>query len=115
MRRVFFAQVISGDYGHSIFQAAYACDRFERVWRELQYQGPAVVKAEIESQIGKIVKEGILPQLGDVNIEEVFLRIGFVHRWPIESDVSLQLALSLFSTLFHLLTCARSLPLAIFH
>lgn len=31
-------QIVSGDYGNSIFQAAYACDRFERVWRELQYQ-----------------------------------------------------------------------------
>mmetsp|Transcript_7591 Transcript_7591/g.22374 ORF Transcript_7591/g.22374 Transcript_7591/m.22374 type:complete len:677 (+) Transcript_7591:106-2136(+) len=81
-------QVISGDYGHGIFQAAYACDRFERVWRELQYQGPDVVKAEIQAQIGKIVEAGILPQLGEVEIEEVFLRIGWVHRWHIEAHVS---------------------------
>lgn len=103
-------QVVSGDYGNSIFQAAYACDRFERVWRELQYQGPAVVKAEIEAQIAKIVELGILPQLGPVEIEQcvqlrptqpipfhstsrvtfcrVYLRIGWVHRWHIEAHVS---------------------------
>eukprot|EP00038_Savillea_parva_P006238 m.162470 g.162470 ORF g.162470 m.162470 type:complete len:518 (+) comp12195_c0_seq1:62-1615(+) len=81
-------QIISGDYGHSIFQAAYACDRFERVWRELQYQGPDVVKDELKSQILKLVQEGVVPRLKDVEIEEVWVRIGWVHRWHIETHVS---------------------------
>ena len=36
-----------GDYGNGIFQAGYACDRFERVWRELQFQGPEVVREQV--------------------------------------------------------------------
>ena len=79
-------QVISGDYGNGVFQAAYACDRFERVWRELQFQGPAVVKAEIEAQLSKI--STVLPGLDKVNIEEIHLRNGFVHRWHVETHVS---------------------------
>jgi len=78
-------QVISGDYGGGVFQAAYACDRFERVWRELQYQGPAVVKQELESQLAKIK----LPNDRKTpTIDTVHLRSGFVHRWHIESHVN---------------------------
>lgn len=80
-------QIISGDYGNSIFQAGYACDRFERVWRELQFQGPDVMRAEVIKQLDRLA-DTVLPELKGVFIEEVMLRIGFVHRWQIEAHVS---------------------------
>ena len=80
-------QVISGDYGGGIFQAAYACDRFEKVWRELQYQGPDVVKNEIKKQLTRISDLKKPPQGWDC-IEEVYIRIGFVHRWHNEAHVT---------------------------
>jgi len=80
-------QIISGDYGGGIFQAAYACDRFERVWRELQYQGPDVVKDEIKRQLTRITDLESPPDGWDA-IEEVYIRIGFVHRWHLEAHVA---------------------------
>ena len=80
-------QNISGDYGHGVFQAAYACDRFERVWRELQYQGPAVVKEQVKAQLNRINGLQVPPQGWDA-IEQVFVRIGFVHRWHTETHVT---------------------------
>mmetsp|Transcript_34705 Transcript_34705/g.75957 ORF Transcript_34705/g.75957 Transcript_34705/m.75957 type:complete len:543 (-) Transcript_34705:227-1855(-) len=81
-------QIISGDYSGGIFQAAYACDRFERVWRELQYHGPETVKNEIKKQLGRITDLKIPPTGWDNTIEEVYIRIGFVHRWHIEAHVT---------------------------
>jgi Cytochrome b5-like Heme/Steroid binding domain/Flavin containing amine oxidoreductase len=78
-------QFVSGDYGHNVFQAGYACDRFERVWRELQFQGSDVVKQEVRNQIVKIT--GIDPALAD-QIEKAFVRILFVHRWQVEAHVN---------------------------
>ena len=80
-------QIISGDYGGGIFQAAYACDRFERVWRELQYQGPDTVKEEIKRQLNMITGLETPPDGWDA-IEEVYIRIGFVHRWHVEVHVT---------------------------
>lgn len=79
-------QIISGDYGHGIFQAAYACDRFERVWRELQYQGPDVVMDQVKEQLNRI-SDLATPPVGWDAIEEVHVRIGFVHRWHTEAHV----------------------------
>jgi hypothetical protein len=85
-------QSISGDYGHGIFQAGYACDRFERVWRELQYQGPSVVLDQVKAQLNRLPTDAgaIPPPAGgwDAAIAEVYVRIGFVHRWQIEAHVS---------------------------
>lgn len=78
-------QLVSGDYGHNVFQAGYACDRFERVWRELQFQGNDVVNEEVRKQIAKI--SGIDPALAD-QIEKAFVRILFVHRWQVEAHVN---------------------------
>lgn len=78
-------QIVSGDYGHNVFQAGYACDRFERVWRELQFQGPEVVNDEVRKQVAKI--SGIDPALVD-QIEQAFVRILFVHRWQVEAHIS---------------------------
>jgi monoamine oxidase len=79
-------QIVSGDYGHNVFQAGYACDRFERVWRELQFQGPEAVQAEVKKQLAKV--SGIIdPTLAD-SIEKAFVRILFVHRWQVEAHVS---------------------------
>jgi monoamine oxidase len=80
-------QVISGDYGKGIFQAAYACDRFERVWRELQYQGSDVVMDQVKKQLAMISDLKPPPEGWDDAIEEVYIRIGFVHRWQIEAHV----------------------------
>jgi monoamine oxidase len=80
-------QVISGDYGKGIFQAAYTSDRFERVWRELQYQGKEVVMKEVKEQLTKISNLESPPDGWDA-IEEIFLRIGFVHRWHIEAHLT---------------------------
>jgi hypothetical protein len=80
-------QVISGDYGQGVFQAAYASDRFERVWRELQYQGSDVVMKEIKEQLGKLSNLKSPPDGWDA-IEEIHLRIGFVHRWHIEAHLT---------------------------
>lgn len=80
-------QVISGDYGEGVFQAAYASDRFERVWRELQYQGSDVVMKEIKEQLTKVSSLESPPNGWDA-IEEIFLRIGFVHRWHIEAHLT---------------------------
>jgi hypothetical protein len=80
-------QVISGDYGGGIFQAAYASDRFERVWRELQYQGPEVVMKEIKKQLSKVSNLESPPDGWDA-IEEIYMRIGFVHRWHIEAHLT---------------------------
>jgi len=80
-------QVISGDYGQGVFQAAYACGRFERVWRELQYQGPDVVMEHVKEQLNKISDLKSPPDGWD-EIDEVFVRIGFVHKWRIEAHVS---------------------------
>jgi len=77
-------QVVSGDYGGGIFQGAYACDRFERVWRELTFQGPEVVKAELEKQLARID----LPAIKGVSIDEVQISSGFVHRWHIEAHLN---------------------------
>ena len=78
-------QIVSGDYGQGVFQAAYACDRFERVWRELQFQGPDVLKKEIETQLARL-SSTILPQLEKIGeIESIHLCNGFVHRWHIVS------------------------------
>lgn len=82
-------QIISGDYGSGSFQAAYACDRFERVWRELQYQGPESVKEEVKKQLNKITDLlAHTPPNGWDAIDEVYVRIGFVHRWHIEAHVA---------------------------
>ena len=81
-------QIISGDYGGGIFQAAYACDRFERVWRELQYHGPETVKDEVKKQLGRISNLKVPPAGWDDTIEEVHIRIGFVHRWQIEAHAT---------------------------
>ncbi|CAB9498064.1 amine oxidase [Seminavis robusta] len=78
-------QIVSGDYGHNVFQAGYACDRFERVWRELQFQGNDVVNQEVRKQLAKI--SGVDPALGD-QIEQAFVRILFVHRWQVEAHVN---------------------------
>jgi hypothetical protein len=80
-------QVISGDYGGGVFQAAYATDRFERVWREMQYQGPEFVLEEVKKQLDKISDLDKPPQGWDA-IEEVFVRILFVHRWQVEAHVT---------------------------
>lgn len=80
-------QVISGDYGKGIFQAAYTSDRFERVWRELQYQGSDVVMKEVKEQLTKVSNLESPPEGWDA-IEEIFLRIGFVHRWQIEAHLT---------------------------
>eukprot|EP00039_Didymoeca_costata_P021339 m.344245 g.344245 ORF g.344245 m.344245 type:complete len:550 (-) comp24064_c0_seq1:77-1726(-) len=82
-------QLISGDYGHGIFQAAYACDRFERVWRELQYQGPDTMMQQVKAQLEKLSEsdKSIKPEWWE-KIEEVHLTIGFVHRWHIEAHVN---------------------------
>jgi monoamine oxidase len=77
-------QIVSGDYGQGVFQAAYACDRFERVWRELQYQGPDVLKREIQDQLAKVD----LPEIDGVEIDTVHLCSGFVHRWHLEAHVN---------------------------
>lgn len=81
-------QVISGDYGHGIFQGAYASDRFERVWRELQYQGPETVMTEIKHQLDKISNLDQPPEGWDATIEKVHVRLGFVHRWQVEAHVA---------------------------
>lgn len=81
-------QVISGDYGQGVFQAAYASDRFERVWRELQYQGPDVVMKEIKEQLNKVSNLKAPRPDGWDAIEEIYLRIGFVHRWQIEAHLT---------------------------
>lgn len=81
-------QLISGDYGKGVFQAAYACDRFERVWRELQFHGPDKVMEQVKEQLGRIEGMKVPPEGWDETIEEVFVRISFVHRWHIESHVS---------------------------
>jgi Flavin containing amine oxidoreductase len=81
-------QLISGDYGKGIFQAAYACDRFERVWRELQFHGPASVMEQVKRQLAKLDGLKEPPAGWDDTIEEVFVRINFVHRWHIESHVA---------------------------
>lgn len=47
---------------------------------------PVVVKAEIEAQLKKVSAE--LPGIDKVNIEEIHLRNGFVHRWHIETHVA---------------------------
>lgn len=78
-------QIVSGDYGHNVFQAGYACDRFERVWRELEFQGNDVVNEEVRKQVIKI--SGIDPALAD-QIEKAFVRILFVHRWQVEAHVN---------------------------
>jgi len=80
-------QLISGDYGGKIFQAGYACDRFERVWRELQFQGPEMVMKEVKTQLNRINDIEVPPEGWDA-IEEIFIRIGFVHRWQIETHVT---------------------------
>jgi monoamine oxidase len=80
-------QFISGDYGHGVFQAAYACDRFERVWRELQYHGSDVVMDQVKKQLAKISGLKPPPEGWDDAIEEVHIRLGFVHRWQIEAHV----------------------------
>ncbi|CAB9502823.1 Endoribonuclease L-PSP [Seminavis robusta] len=80
-------QLISGDYGKGIFQAAYACDRFERVWRELQFHGPQSVMEQVKRQLTRIEDMKEPPAGWDDTIEEVFVRISFVHRWHIESHV----------------------------
>lgn len=80
-------QLISGDYGKGIFQAAYACDRFERVWRELQFHGPEKVMEQVKRQLKRIDTMKVPPAGWDDTIEEVFVRISFVHRWHIEAHV----------------------------
>jgi monoamine oxidase len=80
-------QVISGDYGHGVFQAAYACDRFERVWRELQYHGPDVVMNQVKKQLAMISDLKPPPEGWDDAITEVHISTGFVHRWHIEAHV----------------------------
>eukprot|EP00457_Paulinella_chromatophora_P003956 gb/GEZN01003966.1/.p1 GENE.gb/GEZN01003966.1/~~gb/GEZN01003966.1/.p1 ORF type:complete len:612 (-),score=76.47 gb/GEZN01003966.1/:209-2044(-) len=77
-------QVVSGDYGSGFFQAGYVSDRFERVWRELQFQGPAVVKLEVAKQLAKLK----LPAVQGLSIDQVHLQNGFVHRWQIEAHVN---------------------------
>lgn len=80
-------QLISGDYGKGIFQAAYACDRFERVWREMQFHGPEAVMEQVKRQLRRLDDMKEPPAGWDETIEEVFVRISFVHRWHIESHV----------------------------
>jgi Flavin containing amine oxidoreductase/Cytochrome b5-like Heme/Steroid binding domain len=86
-------QNISGDYGRGIFQAGYACDRFERVWRELQYQGPTTVFHQVQAQLDRLpATAGAIPLPPPAAgwkeaIDEVYVRIGFVHRWHIEAHV----------------------------
>lgn len=81
-------QLISGDYGKGIFQAAYACDRFERVWREIQFHGPDKVMEQVKRQLARIEDLKVPPAGWDDTIEECFVRISFVHRWHIESHVN---------------------------
>ena len=45
------------------------------MWRELQYQGPEVMKAEVIKQLDKLTST-VLPELKNIHIEEVMLRIG---------------------------------------
>jgi cytochrome b involved in lipid metabolism len=78
-------QLVSGDYGHGVFQAGYACDRFERVWRELQFQGGDTVVKEVKKQLARIT--GIDPALAD-QIEQAWVRILFFHRWQVEAHVT---------------------------
>ncbi|KAL3920221.1 MAG: hypothetical protein SGARI_007000, partial [Bacillariaceae sp.] len=78
-------QLVSGDYGHNVFQAGYACDRFERVWRELQFQGDDILVDEVKKQLAKIT--GIDPALAD-QIDKVWVRILFVHRWQVEAHIT---------------------------
>jgi cytochrome b involved in lipid metabolism len=78
-------QVVSGDYGpNGVFQAAYACGRFERVWRELQFQGPDIVKKEVEKQLAMID----LPRLKGIEIDKVQICTGIVHHWQQEAHVN---------------------------
>lgn len=58
---------------------------FEHVMRELQYQGPDVLREEIKPQLARI--SDVDPDLWQFIEEEVYLRIGFVHRWQIEAHV----------------------------
>jgi hypothetical protein len=80
-------RIISGDYGHGVFQAAYACDRFERVRRELQYHGSDVVMDQVKKELAKISGLNPPPEGWDDAITEVHIRIGFVHSWHIEAHV----------------------------
>jgi monoamine oxidase len=80
-------QVISGDYGQGVFHAAYACGRFERVWRELQYQGSDVVMEQVKKQLAMISDLKPPPEGWDDAIEEVHIRLGFLHQWQIEAHV----------------------------
>jgi hypothetical protein len=78
-------QVVSGDYGpNGVFQAAYASGRFERVWRELQFQGPDIVKNEVEKQLAMID----LPRLKNIEIDKVQICTGVVHHWQQEAHVN---------------------------
>jgi Cytochrome b5-like Heme/Steroid binding domain len=86
-------QVISGDYGGGVFQAAYATDRFERVWREVQYQGPDAVMRQVKEHLNRISSSSrdslLLPNVEwDDAIEEVYVRLLFVHRWQNEAHVN---------------------------
>ena len=84
-------QLISGDYGKGVFQAAYACDRFERVWREVQFHGPQKVMEQVKLQLRRLDEETKMkePPAGwDATIDEVYVRISFVHRWHIEAHVN---------------------------
>ena len=81
-------EVISGDYGSGIFQAGYACDRFERVWRELQYQGPTFLLSEVQKQLDSIHQVEDLALLENIKIDEVHMEAGFYHRWQIEARVT---------------------------
>jgi hypothetical protein len=54
------------------------------VWRELQFQGPEVVKAEVDKQLAKID----LPRLKGVEIDQVQICSGFVHRWQLEAHLN---------------------------
>ena len=81
-------QLISGDYGKGVFQAAYACDRFERVWRELQYHGPEKVMEQVKMQLKRIEDMKEPPAGWDDTIVECFVRISFVHRWHQECHLN---------------------------
>lgn len=81
-------QVISGDYGHGVFQAAYASGRYERVWRELQFQGLETVNNAVKQQLNMLSDLPSPPEGWSDAIEEVYIHAGFVHRWLVEAHLA---------------------------
>ena len=95
-------QFISGDYGNGIFQAGYACDRFERVWRELQFQGPEVVREQVQKQFARL---DLPSSAANLKIDEVYLRAGWVHRWQARYSSTCSDSAYLLTNLLRFRTC----------